>query len=119
MATKRWQDWINLFLGVWLLVSPWALGYGQTTAAWNAYVLGAGIVAFAAIAAYMPRAWEEVITMLLGIWLFASPFVLGFAGMPVVARHTMVVGALVTLLAAWAVARDPAVYKYWHGGHSA
>src|SRR5437016_13224702 len=95
MKMTRWQDWMNLLLGVWLLLSPWALGYGQTTAAWNAHLLGTGIVAFAAIAAYMPKAWEEVINVLLGVWMVMSPFMLGFAGTTTIAMHTVGMGILV------------------------
>ena len=38
------------------------LGY-EGTAAWNAYAMGVGIVVFALIAAYMPKAWEEIINI--------------------------------------------------------
>jgi hypothetical protein len=31
----EWEDWINLLLGVWVLVSPWVLSFSaQTTARW-------------------------------------------------------------------------------------
>jgi hypothetical protein len=114
MATKRWQDWANVLLGLWLFVSPWALDYAQHQyAAWNAYALGAGIVVFAAIAAYMPKAWEEVINALLGVWLILSPYVLGFTTQTMVALHTVVIGMLVTAFAVWAMFRDKEFYKYW------
>ena len=118
MATKRWQDWVILVLGLWLFVSPWILDYAQTTAAWNAYVIGAGVVVFAAIAAYVPKAWEEVLNTLLGLWLVVSPFILGFTGMTRIALHTVVVGFLVTAFAVWAMLRDPKFYARWHRSHS-
>lgn len=118
MATRRWQDWVNLALGLWLFVSPWALDYAHTAAAWNAYVMGAGIVVFAAIAAYVPKAWEEVINTLLGVWLVLSPFVVGFTGMAGVALHTAVIGVLVIGFAVWAMFSDPKFYERWHRSHS-
>ena len=118
MATRRWQDWVNLVLGLWLFVSPWALGYAGTPAGWNAYVLGAAIVVFAAIAASMPKAWEEIVNILLGVWLAISPFVLGFANTTTVASHTVIVGVLVTAFAIWAMYRDEEFYKRWHKGHT-
>jgi hypothetical protein len=118
MATKRWQDWVNLVLGLWLFVSPWALQYAGSTAAWNAYVMGAGIVVFAAVAAYVPRAWEEVINAVLGVGLVISPFVLGFAGTTVPAVHTIAIGVLVTAFAIWAMLADPAIQQRWRRGHS-
>src|SRR5687767_10098991 len=78
MTARRWQDAANLVLGIWLFASPWVLAY-DGTAAWNAYVLGAGIVVFALIASYMPKAWEEIINIVLGVWLVVSPFVMGFS----------------------------------------
>lgn len=38
---RRWEEWVNLLLGIWLIISPWLLGYntmrGPTQ---NAVVLG-------------------------------------------------------------------------------
>jgi ABC-type molybdate transport system permease subunit len=119
MATQRWQDWANLVLGLWLFVSPWALNYAEVqNAAWNAYVLGVAIVVFAAIAAYMPKAWEEMVNTLLGVWLILSPYVIGFATHTMVAFHTVVVGVLVTAFAVWAMFSDREFEKYWHDSHS-
>ena len=28
-AAKRWQDQVILVLGIWLFISPWALGYAS------------------------------------------------------------------------------------------
>lgn len=118
MIVRRWQDWANQALGSWLFVSPWLLSYGGA-AAWNAWVLGAGIVVFALIAAYMPKTWEELINTLLGVWLVVSPFALGFSEPKRVALHTVIVGLLVTAFAVWAMASDKSLYKRWHSGHSA
>jgi hypothetical protein len=31
----EWEEWVNLLLGVWVLVSPWVLSFSaQTTARW-------------------------------------------------------------------------------------
>ena len=118
MNARRWQDRANLVLGAWIFCSPWVLSYEGTGAAWNAYVIGAGIVVFALIAARMPHAWEEIITMLLGVWLVVSPFVLGFAAMTGIALHTVVVGILATAFAIWAMSNDQSFYKRWHRGHT-
>ena len=118
MVARRWQDWANLALGAWLFVSPWALDHAGTTAAWNAHVLGFGIVVFALIAAYMPKAWEEMLNTLFGMWLVVSPFVLGFASATTVALHTVLVGILATAFAVWAMTSDKRLYKRWHSGHS-
>ena len=117
ITRRRWQDVANLVLGAWLFVSPWVLDYSGGAAAWNAYAMGAGIVVFALIAAYMPKAWEEVINMIIGVWLVMSPFVLGTVA-NVVALHTVVVGILATAFAIWAMSNDQRFYKRWQGSHT-
>jgi hypothetical protein len=118
MATRRWQDWINLGLGLWLFLSPWVLAYAGTIGAWNAYAVGVAIVVFAALAAYMPQAWEEVVNSILGFWLILSPFVLGFSGAAAVALHTVIMGLLITAFALWAMFSEPALYERWLRRHS-
>jgi hypothetical protein len=125
MAKRRWQDGANLLLGVWLFVSPWLLGallthaeaerYAGSVPAWNAHVLGAALVAFAALAASMPKAWQEGVNTLLGVWLVIAPFVLDFQGMPRLALFTVLVGIMATAFAIWAMFNDRSFHKRWHG----
>lgn len=118
MTGKRWQDWANVALGLWLFASPWVLGYlDNPYAAWNAYALGAGVVVLAAIATYMPEAWEEMINTLAGVWLILSPYLLGFASHTMVALNTVAIGVLVTAFAVWAMFSDKEFYKRWHDSH--
>jgi hypothetical protein len=67
----------------------------------------------------VPKAWEEIINMLLGVWLVVSPFVLGFSNSTGIALHTVVVGILATAFAIWAMSNEQSFYKRWHSGHSA
>jgi len=47
-------------LGVWLVISPWALRYASDSIATrNAVIVGALLIAAAAGAMLVPRAWEE------------------------------------------------------------
>ncbi|MEN2982872.1 MAG: SPW repeat protein [Thermus sp.] len=54
----RWQDWVNLVLGVWLILSPWLLGFsGLTNATWNAILVGILVGALAlSVARERPKA---------------------------------------------------------------
>ena len=117
-SLKRWQDWGNLLIGAWLFVSPWVIAYpsGMLNATWNAYVLGAAIVIFAACAVYMPRVWEEGLNTVLGIWMIISPWVLEFSSSRIVTMNAIIVGLLVTTFAVWAMVRDKKVEK-WLGEH--
>ena len=43
---KNWEEWVNLAMGLWLLVSPWILGfYMQTLATLNMVIVGLAIAA--------------------------------------------------------------------------
>lgn len=116
MALKRWQDWLNVILGLWTVASPWILGFasGEGLAAPTALLLGAAIVVLAVSAIYMHKAWEEALSVLLGICLFISPWVLGFADQRTATTNAVIVGLLVTALAVWAMVRETAVQKWWH-----
>ena len=105
MKEKRWQDWLNLLIGIWLFISPWVIGFANASqgASWNAWILGVAIVVFSAIAVTLPQAWEEVINILLGIWMVISSWVIGVASRAV-ETNAVIVGLLVILFAAWAMA---------------
>ena len=107
MKAKRWQDWLNLLIGIWLFISPWVLGFVGSNAGadWNAWILGAAIVVFSAIAVSLPQAWEEVINILLGIWMVISSWVLGITSRAA-ESNAVIVGLLLILFAAWAMAMN-------------
>jgi hypothetical protein len=109
MKGKRWQDWLNLLLGVWLFISPWVIGFTATdyAASWNAWILGVAIVVFSALAVSMPQASEEVINILLGVWMVVSSWVIGVANRAA-ETNAVIVGLLVILFAAWAMALNRA-----------
>ncbi|MFO7275509.1 MAG: SPW repeat protein [Pseudomonadota bacterium] len=112
---KRWQDWVNVVLGAWMVVSPWVLGFASTdsAAAWSAWILGAAVLISAGIAVYMPKAWEEAINIALGILLLVSPWVLGFAGETTQMSNAVIVGVLVAAFGIWAIVTDTAVREKW------
>jgi hypothetical protein len=116
MKSMRWQDGINAVLGLWMFASPAILRFALpgNPAMRAAWVLGLAIVVFAAIAMYIPKAWEEALNILLGVCLLASPWVLGYTDQGAPTRSAVVVGILVTGLAVWAMLRDAAVQKWWH-----
>lgn len=40
-AFAVWEEWVNLVLGLWLIISPWALHFATNTdAMWTQVVLG-------------------------------------------------------------------------------
>lgn len=98
---KQWEDWSSWILGIWLLLSPWALFFDpETIAVHNAVAVGALIIIAEIVELSVFRDWEEWINVLLGVWLVVSPWVLGIAS--AAARwNFVVVGALVVALAVY------------------
>jgi hypothetical protein len=107
--------WINLILGIWLIIAPFAIGYSSSGAAtWNDIVLGILLVAFAwwtlaAIAAPIGVAWFQVFC---GIWLVVAPFVLApVAGSSGTINDIVcgIVAIVIGVIGSRALARTPAV----------
>ncbi len=92
-------DVYNLLLGIFLFVSPWLFAFSRTTARFDAWG-SAAIIALMSLAAILLFAeWEEWIVLLGGLWLIASPWILGFAH--TTAMHIVIgVGVFAAYLAA-------------------
>jgi hypothetical protein len=107
----RWQDWVNLVLGIWLFIAPWIWGNSRApsphefTSAWNAWILAVIVVIIALWALSSPAmTGVEWINVIAGIWLFIAPWVLGFAAAGhSAAWNQWVVGIIVFVLSLWAV----------------
>jgi hypothetical protein len=52
-AFAEWEEWLNLVVGLWVLVSPWVLGFADTTAMWVHVVIGIIVAVVAAIELWM------------------------------------------------------------------
>ena len=104
---KHWQDPVNALLGLWLVISPWALAYvGDNIATRNAVIVGVLLIAAAAGAMLVPRAWEEWTEVVLGLWLVVAPMVLGFSGNQTAQLVAVATGVVVAALALWTVLSD-------------
>ena len=113
---KHWQDWGNLVLGLWIFASPWVLqlttatgaeatgGAANNAAMWSLYIVGIAIAVLAVTALFAFQAWEEWTNVALGVWLFVSPWVLGFSSSTLLMWNAVIAGALVVVLAGWAIA---------------
>lgn len=101
-SSNRWQDWVNLIIAAWLFISPWALQVSPEAAmAWNAWAFAVVVGVFSIVALVRAQPWEEWINLIVGAWLFISPWALGFLMMTNVTANFMIVGALIFLLAVW------------------
>ena len=101
-SSAKLCDLGNLILSVILFFSPWLFGL-SAGAPWQTASTAGLIIAVLSIAALAAFAvWEEWLTLLAGVALVGSPWLLGFED-----RHAMridvVIGVTVTLLAAFEV----------------
>jgi hypothetical protein len=106
--SDQWKDAVNLVLGLWLIVSPWALGLiGNRAPTWNAWAFGLVIAAAALAALISFKVWEEWVEAALGAWLIVSPFLLGFSALTYALWNQVIVGVIVAALAVWSALAMP------------
>ena len=107
MRIQHWQDAASLLAGVWLVASPWVLGFSEhDTAAVVAWVAGGAVALFASIGAHMQEAWEKAITIILGVIVMGAPWAFDFADQRSATAAIAFTGVLVVIFAVWAMLRD-------------
>jgi hypothetical protein len=103
VSEQRWQDWLNLILGVWLIVAPFfGVGVHNDAAAYNSYISGAVVAILAIAALSRTRLWEEWLNLIVGLWLIVAPFALQFTGERGHTWNQIIVGLIVGIDALWA-----------------
>ena len=109
----RWQDWINLAIGLWLVFSPSLLGFGNTAvvASLFTFILGLAVVLFAALALFKAETRDEAVLLMVAASLTAGPWLLGFhqdlrATINVVAAGVAIIGLSVSAMLIDAAVRN-------------
>lgn len=102
-AWSRWQDWVNVVLGLWLFFSPWLLGVsGVESAARSGWILGVLIVAASLWALASPRStYSEWCNSVLGLAALVAPWVVGFTDLGITVWSFFVSGLIVLVLSVW------------------
>jgi hypothetical protein len=104
---KHWQDPVAAVLGVWLVASPWVLGFqGQVPAKIATVILGVLLIASSIGEMALPEAWEEWLDLGLGLLLLSAPWLSGFSDVVIATQNAVVCGLLVLALALWVLATD-------------
>jgi hypothetical protein len=103
-------DIYNLVLGIVLLAAPWLFSYAREAARADDWASSVVVIALSAAALLAFAEWEEWASLVLGLWIAASPWVLGSQhgkAMPV----NVAIGLLIAYMSAlelWLIHYSPA-----------
>jgi SPW repeat len=101
---------LTLFAGIWLVISPFWMGFYTVPAPlWNTLIVGAVVTVLALIRACYPAenpglSW---INLVLGLWLIISPSILPYHDRAVPQFIDMVTGIVIGLTALWSMLATP------------
>jgi hypothetical protein len=97
-AWTRWQDWVEVVVGVVALLSPLLWLDTSTKTLWTMVILGALIAIDGLWSLAAPRLMtSETIQVVLGVLLFISPWVMSFAADSGAAWTSWIAGALAVI----------------------
>ncbi len=114
LSSRRWQDQLMVVIGVWLLVSPWVLGYpSYSPPAINAYIAGAIIALLAAFDMVKTHIWAVLLNIVVGMWVAVSPWLVGVVRDPAMTWSLVMAGLATVVLAVWELRSDPELYRQW------
>src|SRR5438270_10802788 len=96
VAPTPWASWVNFVLGLWVIISPFVVGFsGMPAATRNNVVVGvlvaiAGLLATQAMMSSAASWWNVAF----GVWLFFSPWILQFANMSQALTNNLICGVV-------------------------
>lgn len=107
MKNAKTANWTNLVMGVWLFFSPFILEsniiLGEVAANRNFHTVGVLVTLTTLMAMYELKPWEEWMNLAFGIWLFISPWALGYSHSSVYYWNALCVGAIIAVASAMAL----------------
>ena len=110
MTRNRIPNVINVIAGVWLLLSPWILGFGNTYALSPNNVFWGIVVALLAASRlwWHQGAWASWTDFVLGVWIVSSPYILGTDSQRFIINN-LIVGLVVIAMSLWSAIVSPRV----------
>ena len=98
VAMARWSQIPLIVLGLWLIASPFTLGYQSVLLSWNDVISGLLVIVLAVVAFRTGRAWAAWANTFVGLWLVFAPLVFWAPDAASYANDTLV-GMLITVFA--------------------
>ncbi len=99
-GSKKFIDWVNVLLGIWLMISPWLLGTtGNITATVILLVMGVAVFSFSIWAVlHVEDRNAEWWNFFLGVLLFVLPWIFRYQSTYSDAWNSWIVGFVVAVL---------------------
>lgn len=101
--------WITGILGLALGIAPFVLGYSDHSGAmWTSIILGALVFLVSAYRAFDDSqvGWEYWVAGIAGLLAVLAPFILGFASLTMAMWTTVILGAVMLILAGYELFYD-------------
>ncbi|MCI0507142.1 MAG: SPW repeat protein [Gammaproteobacteria bacterium] len=94
-----WKDSIEMVIGLWLLVSPLALGFFSNPVASISTIAVATVVFFVSqLGLANQQPWEEWVNLIAAVILIVSPWLFGYASVAAATWNALAAGGLLILL---------------------
>lgn len=110
---RTWEDWLGMLLGVLIVVSPWfpfsnhdVMDAERGIMILNTFVVGMLVFGLGQLEYVALQRWEEVGEIAFGLWLIASPLILGYSGDEALRAWHIALGVIVALLGALQLWQD-------------
>ena len=99
-----WENMICILAALWLCMSPLFLHVRMDSVVFNdTDIVGIFIATLSIIALATPQVWEELTKVILGVWLLASPWFLGFVHQTTVTDDILIVSTVIIILSLWSL----------------
>lgn len=98
MAEMHWTHIPLLVLGLWLVVSPFTLGYSSAALTWSDVISGLLVIGLGLAAMFAHRPWPLWAVTLIGLWLAFAPLAFSAPDAAAYANDTLV-GSLLVVFA--------------------
>ncbi|MCP3383378.1 SPW repeat protein [Bradyrhizobium sp. CCGUVB4N] len=101
---RTWEDWCGMLLGALVVASPWfpvqdrAGIIGNEMVVLHTVAIGLVIFGLSQLEYVALRRWQEVATILVGLWLIVSPLMLGYSGEGFLRIYHTSLGAVAVIL---------------------
>ncbi len=104
MNEQRWQNWLSLLLGLYVVATPWSIPYFFPPTSTIPVIemvewfTGLTIVIVSLSGLWSLMLWNEWLKLAIGAWLVVAPWMIGFSHNVPFAYNDVVLGVLLVAI---------------------